>query len=76
MDSSFFFLQIPKNPKNSRFIDRLAEISINAKKQIYIINKPLGDSRYDYEYKEAAVVLMPKHKILGAYIPKSHRKLK
>lgn len=31
---------------------------------VYILNRPLGDKRYSYEYEKAAVILIPGHKML------------
>lgn len=64
MASSFFFLQAEKNEKNHVFIDRLEELSDERKLQVYIIDRPLGDSKYSYAHKSSIVVLIPKHKIM------------
>lgn len=64
MASSFFFLQADKNQKNHDFIDQLERLSDERKLQIYIIDKPLGDSKYSYSHKSSIVVLIPKHKIM------------
>ena len=52
MTTSFFFLQIDKNDSNANFLDKLEKYSFDNKKQVYIINKPLGDTKYNYEYKK------------------------
>lgn len=62
--SSYFFLQVEKNDKNANFINKLEYYSNKNKKQIYIINKPLFDNKYSYDYEDAFVVLIPEYKIL------------
>lgn len=64
MQSSFFFLQLPQNPENDKFIKQVSELCGEMKRQAYIINKPLGDSKYIYDYDGVAVLLMPKQKII------------
>lgn len=64
MSSSWFYLQADKNTKNSRFLDDLQLYAEAKLEQIYVIDKPLGDSKYDYDYANAIVVLIPKKKIL------------
>lgn len=61
--SSFFFLQADKNFKNRVFIEALEQYANVAKEQIYVISRPLSDTKYQYEHKDALVVLTPKRKI-------------
>ncbi|WP_257294219.1 DEAD/DEAH box helicase [Endozoicomonas sp. YOMI1] len=63
MASSFFFQQIDKNELNSAFIDAAESYAVENKKQIYLIDKPLGDSKYSYEYNDCLVLLAPGYKI-------------
>ena len=62
--SSFFYLQAEKNQKNHEFIDSISNYCEDNKTQAYLINHPLGDNKYSYEYKDAVVLLIPKHKIV------------
>lgn len=64
MASSFFFLQAEKNQRNHEFIDRLESFSNENKLQTYVIDRPLGESKYSYQHRSAFVVLIPKHKIM------------
>ncbi|QQK63915.1 AAA family ATPase [Cobetia sp. cqz5-12] len=64
MSSSWFYLQAEKNNVNSKFIDELQEYAGSSLEQVYVIDKPLGESKYEYDYKDALVVLIPKKKIL------------
>ncbi|WFF79306.1 DEAD/DEAH box helicase [Delftia tsuruhatensis] len=63
MSNSFFFCQAEKNHSNQDFIEKIERYAVENKEQIYLISKPLGDSRYSYEYESALVVLSPKRKI-------------
>lgn len=63
MSSSFFFLQADKNHINQEFIDKVEVEAIARKEQTYIIDRPLGDSRYSYTHEGALVVLSPRRKI-------------
>ncbi len=64
MPSSYFFLQVDKNENNSSLIDRVEQYSIDEKKQVYVIDKPLGDNKYTYEYQGPIVLLIPNYKII------------
>lgn len=64
MTSSFFFMQAEKNEKNCHFIDQIEEFSNRTKQQAYIVNKPLGDNKYAYDYDDSLVLLIPKYKII------------
>jgi len=63
MTSSFFFLQAEKNHANQTFIEGVERTASADADQIYIVTKPLGDSRYSYSYDGAVVVLSPRRKI-------------
>lgn len=73
MSSSFFFIQADENQKNHAFIEKLRTFSDENKKQIYVIDRPLGDSKYSYDHKGAVVVLIPKHKIIFIDFSDTHR---
>lgn len=64
MSDSFFYSQVEKNPSNSDFLSKLETFSLLNSKQVYVINKPLGERKYDYNYNEAIVILIPKYKII------------
>jgi superfamily I DNA and RNA helicase len=63
MQNSFFFLQADKCDANRELIDALEKWSSDTKTQVYIIDRPLGDSKYTYQHKSAIVILIPKRKI-------------
>lgn len=62
--SSWFYCQIEKNDKNASLINSLQEHSNEKNQQIYLIDKPLSDTKYSYNYQEGIVLLSPKHKII------------
>lgn len=37
--------------------------SVDNMKQVYVLNRPLGDSKYSYDYSQALAILSPGHKI-------------
>ncbi|ANB35848.1 superfamily I DNA and RNA helicase [Rhodovulum sulfidophilum] len=63
MTSSFFFLQAEKDERNQALYDELENWSSKKSAQIYIVNQPLGDDRYDYDNEDCAVVMSPGRKI-------------
>lgn len=64
MSSSFFFLQADKNEQNAKVIDSLESFSALRKQQVYIVDSPLGDKKYTYNYSERLIILIPNHKII------------
>ena len=72
MPTSFFFLQIDKNDNNANFLDKLERYSFDNKKQVYIINKPLGDTKYNYEYQDAFLLLAPNYKLIFVNLGKNN----
>lgn len=63
MSSSFFFLKADENTKNHGLIAQLRQFSEQSKTQIYVIDRPLGDSKYAYNNEGSIVVLIPKQKL-------------
>jgi len=63
MSTSFFYLQAEKNDKNAGFINSLELYADKNKRQVYVVDRPLGDSKYAYTYKEVLVLLIPNHKM-------------
>lgn len=60
----FFYNDVEYNAKNSCFLKDLEKFSQESSKQIYVINKPLGERKYSYDYQDSLVVLIPKYKII------------
>lgn len=63
MSSSFFFLQAEKDSANQQLISSLEEWASANQTQVYVIDRPLGDDRYDYAHSGALVVLIPGRKL-------------
>lgn len=62
---SLFYCDIERNHKMEKLIEDFRQYSKNNFKQVFIIKKALGDSdKYEYSYDDAAIVLIPKHKII------------
>ncbi|WP_257006660.1 DEAD/DEAH box helicase [Shouchella clausii] len=68
MDNSYFFEHLDadteSNPRIHSILRDLEKLSQKEKKQVYVINKPVGERKYQYSYKEAVVILIPKVKLL------------
>lgn len=64
MDNSLFFCNFEKDETNTEIIEKLNTYSDNKSIQMYLIDSPLGQSKQSqYDYKNAFVLLIPKHKI-------------
>lgn len=64
MADGFFYCQVDKNDDNTRFLDDIEKYSEEKAKQVYIIDKPLGERKYNYDYDKAIILLAPKFKII------------
>ena len=64
MATSFFYLQAEKNVQNSKLLTGLEVYAGDNKKQVYVLNKPLGDSKYSYSYEGALLLLIPNHSMV------------
>ncbi|MGJ0314622.1 DEAD/DEAH box helicase [Aliarcobacter cryaerophilus] len=66
MESSLFYCHVEKNGLNQEIIENLEKfVNENKGEQIYIINAPLSENKYSYDYQENALVLLsPNHKII------------
>lgn len=63
MFNSFFFLQAEKNHSNQDFLEEIERFAALNREQTYVIDRPLGDSRYTYDHPDALLVLSPKRKL-------------
>ncbi|MDC9726078.1 MAG: AAA family ATPase [Gammaproteobacteria bacterium] len=64
MSSSFFYEQVDKNDQNSEFLSALESFSTKENKQVYVVTRPLGDSRYTYDFNQGLVLLIPNYKLI------------
>ncbi|HCZ9302031.1 TPA: DEAD/DEAH box helicase, partial [Vibrio alginolyticus] len=58
-----FYLQVEKNAQNSGLLNSLERYANSEMKQMYVIDKPLGENKYSYDCENALVLLIPEHKI-------------
>lgn len=66
MDKSLYYQSFQNGAEIDEFIRKLkvyAERTTNGN-SIYVIDKPLGENKYSYEYEKAMVILIPKYKII------------
>lgn len=65
-DKSLYYKGFDTITEIDSFFDKLKEYAeVNESgNSVYILNHPLGDKKYSYEYENAAVILIPKHKML------------
>jgi len=61
--SSYFYLQAKKNSANADFLNNLEAYSEREKELVYVIDRPLSDQKYSYNYNDALIILSPKNKI-------------
>lgn len=61
--SSYFYLNAKKNALNINFIEALNDYSNKNQSLIYVLDKPLTDQKYSYNFSKALIVLSPKNKI-------------
>ena len=60
----YLYLDVDENEKNKNIIYFFKNYADQYKKYLYIIDRPLVDKKYVYDYKDKLVVLMQDHKIL------------
>ena len=63
MNSSLFFCGVEENHQNTELIEMLRHYSEQESIQVYVLRTPLGNTEKCYEFNDAVVVLIPKHKI-------------
>ncbi|MGR0480945.1 MAG: hypothetical protein ACTFAL_05940 [Candidatus Electronema sp. V4] len=64
MASSFYFLKAEESDTKRPLLDGIKQYSDQNKQQVYIIDKPLGGNKYDYDFDDSLLVLMPNHKLI------------
>lgn len=63
MPSSFFFNQAEKSEENKGLLEDLEKWSSEENTQVYVVDRPLGDDKYEYSHVGHIVVLSPGRKI-------------
>lgn len=61
--TSYFYLQADKNQSNAEIFKKFELYADSQKALIYILNRPLTDQKYSYDYSKSFIVLTPKHKV-------------
>jgi len=66
MISSLFYNHIEINQYNKDFIEEVnSYIEEHSSLQLYLINTPLGENSYKYDYQDKAIVMLsPQYKII------------
>jgi len=64
MSSSFFYMSIEEDDNNHAIVESARNYADENLEQVYIVNKPLGDNKYSYQFSSGFVLLVPKHKML------------
>lgn len=64
--NSLFYNNIKENDLNREIIKQIEQyLNSMSMEQVYLINAPLGESKYHYDYEENVIVILsPKHKII------------
>ncbi|SUZ34127.1 hypothetical protein ROE7235_03909 [Roseibaca ekhonensis] len=63
MTSSFFFNQANKSEENKQLLEQLEEWAAENNTQVYVVDGPLGDDKYEYSHVGHIVALSPGRKI-------------
>ncbi|GGF17931.1 DNA helicase [Halobacillus andaensis] len=68
MANSFYFQNLDEetltDTRINEVLEELESYAEKEKKQVYVIDKPVSEKKYQYSYKKAIVVLVPQVKIL------------
>lgn len=63
--NALFYTHVEKTELNETFIENIESYINNTNKQIYLINKPLGEKKYIYGYENSSIILLsPNHKMI------------
>ena len=66
MDKSLYYQNLRNSSGMDEFIEKLkkyAESSTDGN-PVYVIDRPLGEKKYSYDYENAMVILIPKYKVI------------
>ena len=64
MSDGFFYKNYEITNIDQDFLAKIEKFSEDNMKQVYIINKPLGENKYNYDYDKCIVLLIPKYKVI------------
>ena len=54
--SSYFYLQAEQNTKNTELLNKLDDYANYHKELVYVLNRPLGDTKYSYKYSKGLII--------------------
>ncbi|ACL22019.1 putative ATP-dependent helicase [Desulfitobacterium hafniense DCB-2] len=72
MSKNYFYSQVEINEENALLIEALRTFANDNSIQTYAILEPLGEEKYNYDYKNVVNVLIPGYKILIVNVGKSN----
>ena len=61
---SLFYTNIENYEPVENFFNDLENYAKHGINPVYIVNRPLGEKKYKYNYEKAFVLLIPKHKLI------------
>ena len=64
MSQSYFFLDKEVEYSHQNLVNGLKHYAMSYKTQVYVVQKPLGENKYSYDYSGGLTVLVPSHKIM------------
>ena len=65
IENSMFYMNFEASSEQQEScIEKIKEAGSDDVNPIYLLKKPIIDKKADYDYKDAFVVLMPKHKMI------------
>lgn len=64
LNESFYFSAVTTTESNSFVLKMLENYAKESLKQIYIIQQPLSETKYKYEFERAFLIMIPKHKLI------------
>ena len=63
--NALFYCDIEESDYNRALLNEIEHYAVEKSEQIYVINKPLVEEKYSYDYRDKVIVLLsPKHKII------------
>lgn len=61
---SLFYTNIENYEPVENFFNDLENYAKHGINPVYIVNRPLGEKKYKYNYEKAFILLIPKHKLI------------
>jgi superfamily I DNA and RNA helicase len=64
MGTDYFYSGVVESEINKGLLDALSAYAEEQKKQVYVVDKPLGTKKYNYDYQTGFIILIPGYKLL------------